>query len=39
MHEASKKNIFCGNYMPELIRRGFDKITWDKNIHNALKLN
>lgn len=23
--------------MPELIRRGFDKIVWDQKIHNMIK--
>ncbi len=25
--------------MPELIRRGFDKIVWDTTMHNKVKLD
>ena len=39
MEKASKYGAFAGEYMPELIHRGFDKIIWAKSIHNAVKLN
>lgn len=39
MSAAQKSQIFPGLYMPELIRRGFDKIHWNKDFHNDVKIN
>ena len=37
MAKATEYKVFAGAYMPELIRRGFDKIVWDTKIHSIMK--
>lgn len=38
MQKAIQNQSFAGYYMPELISRGFEKINWNKHVHNAIKL-